>query len=402
MAKNLRKIEQKTLFLLLVLTNFFVGGMVGLERTVLPLIAEAEFGLSSAFFGVSFIATFGLSKAITNFFAGRLADKYGRKIILIIGWLLAIPIPFILISSDSWLSILFANVLLGVQQSLTWSMTVVMKVDIVKPNQRGFAIGLNEFAGYSGLSFIAYLTGIIASHTAYRPEPFYVGFVLILLGLLCSFFSKETRPKQFSTSSYKLSQVFMLTSWKHKTMHAISLAGLFTNFKDGMLWGLLPLLLAERQFSLNHISLIVFLYPIVWSISQLKFGPLSDRVGRRKIILYGLFLQSISLFLFSEVEHLYSAIIAAVLVGLGTGMVYPTLIAFISDCANANIRAGALGIYRFWRDLGYAVGALSSGYSASLIGIERTLTVVGFVFLAVTLYSVIKMKENLVETKHVY
>ncbi|MBV1910450.1 MAG: MFS transporter [Kangiellaceae bacterium] len=386
------------LFSILVITNFFVGGMVGLERTLLPLIAEADFGITSSVAVLSFIATFGLTKASVNFFAGSLSDHWGRVRVLQIGWVIAIPIPLILMFADHWYWILFANFLLGVSQAMCWSMTVVMKVDIAGDKQRGLAIGLNEFAGYGGVAVIAFVTGLIATDYGLRPEPFYVGLVLVIIGLLLSTIVKDTRchtgnnnqsmsedcdqdTSQVNVQSsiekpLPLYEVFKKATWNDAGLSTASIAGLVTNLKDGMLWGLLPIYLLSQDMSLAQIATIVAIYPIVWSTAQLIFGPLSDKVGRKLIIAGGMFTQAGGLFVFVIWNNYTGYIVAAGLVGLGTAMVYPTLLALVSDLSGVSWRASALGIYRFWRDLGYAIGAISTGLLADALDIPTSISVV--------------------------
>ncbi len=371
------------LFTILVITNFFVGGMVGLERTLLPLIAEADFGITSSVAVLSFIATFGLTKASVNFFAGSLSDHWGRVRVLQLGWMIAIPIPLILMLADHWYWVLFANVLLGVSQAMTWSMTVVMKVDIAGDKQRGLAIGLNEFAGYGGVAVIAFVTGLIATDYGLRPEPFYVGLVLVLVGLLLSTMVEDTRVHAHKASAnahdsngqkpLPLKRVFQLATWQHAGLSSASIAGLVTNLKDGMLWGLLPIYLYSQELALAQISVIVATYPIVWSCAQLIFGPLSDKLGRRMIIALGMLTQAIGLVSFVLWNNYGAYIAASAVVGLGTAMVYPTLLALVSDLSGASWRASALGVYRFWRDLGYAIGAIATGLLADAIDIPASL-----------------------------
>ena len=371
------------LFSILVITNFFVGGMVGLERTLLPLIAEADFGITSSVAVLSFIATFGVTKASVNFFAGSLSDHWGRVRVLQIGWVIAIPIPLILMYADHWYWILFANVLLGISQAMTWSMTVVMKVDIAGEKQRGLAIGLNEFAGYGGVAVIAFVTGLLATDYGLRPEPFYVGLVLVVIGLVLSTLVQDTRQHAHNSATNKtdsthskplaLKQVFKKATWQDSGLSAASIAGLVTNLKDGMLWGLLPVYLLSQNMSLTEIATIVATYPIVWSTAQLVFGPLSDKVGRRVIIALGMLTQALGLLSFIWWNNYWVNIVSSALVGLGTAMVYPTLLALVSDLSEASWRASALGIYRFWRDLGYAVGAVATGILADVLDISASL-----------------------------
>lgn len=378
---NLRK--HLLLFSVLVITNFFVGGMVGLERTLLPLIAEADFGITSSVAVLSFIATFGLTKASVNFFAGSLSDHWGRVRVLQVGWIIAIPIPLILMFANHWYWILFANVLLGVSQAMTWSMTVVMKVDIAGDKQRGLAIGLNEFAGYGGVAVIAFVTGLIATNYGLRPEPFYVGLALVVIGLILSTLVEDTRHHAQSTTNKNsdsknsqplpLTVVFKKATWQHSGLSSASLAGLVTNLKDGMLWGLLPIYLYSQEMSLAQISVIVATYPIVWSTAQLIFGPLSDKVGRRIIIALGMLTQALGLLSFIWWNNYWAYIVASAVVGLGTAMVYPTLLALVSDLSETAWRASALGVYRFWRDLGYAIGAIATGLLADALDIPASL-----------------------------
>ena len=369
MAGNLSRI------LHLVVINAFVGGMVGIERTVLPLLAEAEFGIASKAAALAFIVTFGLTKAGTNFFAGTLSERWGRRRLLLLGWVVGLPVPVLLIVAPSWGWILFANVLLGVNQSLTWSMTVVMKVDLATPKTFGLVIGWNEFAGYAGMATTAACTGLIASSYGLRPEPFYVGIVLAVVGLILSVFTAETRaPVAPSEGTSATPPLPMLTALARGTfasanLSAASVAGLATNLKDGVLWGLLPILLASRGVSIERLGTVVALYPMVWAFSQLLFGPMSDRVGRRGLIGGGLLVQALGVALFALGGPYVTYLIAAVLAGTGTGMVYPTLLAFVSDSAEPEWRASALGVYRLWRDLGYAVGALGGGIAADALGI---------------------------------
>jgi MFS family permease len=386
--------------LLLVLTNAFVGGMVGIERTVLPLVAEADFGIASRAAAVAFIATFGVTKAFVNLYAGRWADRWGRRPLLLGGWVLGLPVPLILMSAPSWNWILFANVLLGANQALTWSMTVVMKVDLASRRTFGLVIGWNEFAGYAGMSIAAALTGFIAATSGLRPDPFYVGLALAVAGLGLSVFAKETRgaahardvdeegtPQRFGLAPPEAGGA--ATSSRPVLLRAAALGGLATNLKDGALWGLLPILLAARGLSLERIGLVVAVYPAVWAVGQLFFGPLSDRVGRRGLIVGGLALQGVAVLGFAFGASFWMALAAAVVAGFGTAMVYPTLLAFVADVTRPSERASALGTYRFWRDLGYAVGALSAGalvdaagFSVSLAAVASVLVLGSVVFAA--------------------
>jgi MFS family permease len=386
--------------LLLVAINGFVGAMVGIERTVLPLIAEAEFGIASKMAAIAFIVTFGITKATTNFFAGTLSERWGRRRLLILGWLIGLPVPLVLIWAPTWSWILVANVLLGMNQSLTWSMTVVMKVDLATPRSFGKVIGWNEFAGYAGLAVTAGATGVIASSYGLRPEPFYLGFVLALAGLGLSFFARETRkgsretekglPEGRSDDPVPMMTVLARGTFTDAKLSAASLAGLVTNLKDGVLWGLLPILLASRALPIERVGTVVAVYPAVWAVSQLVFGPMSDRVGRRGLIGAGLVTQAAGVALFAMGGSFGAYLAASVVVGLGTGMVYPTLLAFVSDASQAEWRASALGVYRLWRDLGYAVGALGGGLVADALGLTTALVVTAACALVVSAWFAVR------------
>ena len=386
-------------FALLVVVNVFVGGMVGLERTILPLIALEDFGIASKAAAISFIVTFGVTKAAVNFFAGSLSDHWGRKQVLLLGWLIGLPIPLLIMFAQSWFWILFANILLGINQALTWSMTVVMKVDIAQPRQRGLAIGLNEFAGYGGVAAIAYVTSVIATQYGLRPEPFYVGLGLALAGLILSTLTTDTRKYALKTkvegeARLPLRQVFRRTTWTDATLSASSLSGLVTNLKDGMLWGLLPIYLSTKGLNIAQIGAVVALYPITWSVTQLACGPLSDWLGRKSLLTPGMALQGVGIMGFVLFNSHGGYFIAAALTGLGTAMVYPTLLALVSDVAEPTWRASALGIYRFWRDLGYAVGALGAGLLADALNIPSAMVIVdGLAFLSAATVA-IRVKET--------
>lgn len=365
-------------FTLLVVINAFVGAMVGLERTVVPLIAEADFGLVSRAIVLSFLVSFGTVKALANLFAGRMSDRLGRKHILVAGWLAGLPVPFLISFAPTWNWVVFANVLLGINQGLCWSTTVIMKIDLVGPKQRGLAMGLNEFAGYLAVSFSALMTGYLAARYGLRPAPFYPGIAFAALGLLFSiFFVKETRAHarhEAQTNSLPLStnpspgqenlsfaQILLLTSWKDRALFAASQAGMVNNLNDGMVWGLVPIFLAGAGLPLEQIGLIAAIYPGVWALSQIATGALSDRWGRKGMIASGMWIQAIGIGLFVVGKSFSAWAGAAALLGIGTGMVYPTLVAAVSDVAHPEWRASAVGVYRLWRDGGYAVGALLSG-----------------------------------------
>ncbi len=389
------------LFSLLVVVNIFVGGMVGLERTILPLIAIEDFGIASKAAAISFIITFGVTKAVINFFAGSLSDHWGRRRVLLLGWLIGLPVPLIIMSAQSWSAILFANILLGANQALTWSMTVVMKVDMAQPRQRGLVIGFNEFAGYAGVAAIAYVTGVIASQYGLRPQPFYLGFALALAGLILSYFTKDTRKYNQRTEvsgeePFTLGRVFRQTTWTDASLSASSLAGLITNLKDGMLWGLLPIFLSAKHLGIEQIGAVVAIYPITWSLTQLACGPLSDRMGRKPLIVSGMALQGLGVTSFVLFSSYAGYFIAAALTGLGTAMVYPTLLAFVSDVAESSWRASALGVYRFWRDLGYAVGAFGAGLLADAFNIPITMVIVAGMSLLSAAIVAVRAKETII------
>ncbi|HJW91577.1 MAG TPA: MFS transporter [Anaerolineales bacterium] len=397
-------------FVLLLLVNAFVGAMVGLERTVIPLIAEKDFGLVSRSVTLSFLIGFGVVKALANLFAGRMSDRLGRKSILVAGWLAGLPVPFLIILAPNWNWIVFANLLLGINQGLCWSTTVIMKIDLVGAKQRGLAMGLNEFAGYLAVSFSAFLTGYLAGSYGLRPIPFYPGIAFALLGLILSvFFVTETRPFARQEAQERLgtldersspgleagrqpsfTQILLLTSWKDRALFAASQAGLVNNLNDGMVWGLVPILLTSAGLPLEQVGLVAAVYPGVWGLSQLATGALSDRLGRKWLIAAGMWVQAVGIGLFFAGRSFGPWLAAAVLLGLGTAMVYPTLLAAVSDIAQPDWRASAVGVYRLWRDGGYALGALLSGILADALGIPAAIAAIaaltaasGFVVAAV-------------------
>ncbi|MEI2609545.1 MAG: MFS transporter [Candidatus Promineifilaceae bacterium] len=377
-------------FMLLVIVNAFVGAMIGLERTILPLIAEADFGLISKTVVLSFLISFGLVKALANLFAGRLGDRYGRKPILILGWLIGLPVPLIIILAPSWGWVVFANVLLGINQGFCWSMTVIMKIDLVGPKQRGLAMGLNEFAGYLAVSLSALMTGFLAAAHGFRPIPFIPGLLFAALGLLFSlFFVQETRAHAHHEANLvrlgghddrdqpSFSMIFMRTSWQDKTLFAVCQAGLVNNLNDGMVWGLVPLLLAGFGVPVAQVALVAAAYPAVWGLGQLFTGALSDRWGRKWLIATGMGLQAVGISFFVVGRTMTSWLTAAILLGVGTAMVYPTLLAAISDVAHPTWRGSAVGVYRLWRDLGFAIGGILAGLLSDLFNIPVAIAVIG-------------------------
>ena len=372
-------------FSLLVLVNAFVGAMVGLERSILPALAEREFHVTARAGILSFIVAFGVAKALTNYFAGRLSDDVGRKPVLVAGWLIALPVPFLLMWARSWNGILFANVLLGVSQGLTWSTTVIMKIDLAGPRRRGLAMGLNEAAGYLALGGAALVTGYVAAAFGLRPWPFSLGIAFALAGLALSVFAvRETHghahhEAQSTPHSAGLTQVQVLarTSFLDRDLSAVSQAGLVNNLNDGMAWGLFPVLFASAGMGLDKVGSLAAVYPALWGVGQLATGGLSDRLGRKWLIAAGMWVQAAGIAVIAVGGRSASFIAGSVLLGVGTAMVYPTLLAVIGDVAHPSWRASAVGVYRLWRDLGYAVGALVSGLTADLIGGRPAIGLVG-------------------------
>ena len=373
-------------FTLLVLVNGFVGGMVGLERSILPRIADVEFHIAAKTAILSFIIVFGIVKAITNYYTGALSDKFGRKKLLVTGWIIAIPIPFILMFAPSWSWIIAANVLLGVNQGLTWSSTVVMKIDLVGEKHRGFAMGLNEFAGYIAVAIIAFLTGWIASEYGLRPYPFYLGIGLIFMGLLGSvFLIKDTKlhvaKETVSNIIPRLKNIFWETTWKNKNLGSVTQAGLINNLNDGMVWGIFPILLATKEFSIGEIGIVTAIYPAVWGIGQLLTGRMADKICKKDMLYIGMFLQAIALIVLVWANSMLHFVILASILGWGTAMVYPTFLATVAENTNPQDRAKSIGIFRLWRDLGYAIGAVLTGAIADLFSINAAILFIGLLTL---------------------
>jgi MFS family permease len=362
-------------FILLVLINAFVGGMIGLERSILPKIAEADFHMAAKTAILSFIVVFGIVKAFTNYFTGALSDKFGRKKLLIAGWLFAIPVPFILIYAQSWNWIITANVLLGINQGLAWSSTVTMKIDLVGEKNRGFVMGLNEFAGYIAVALVAFLTGWIAGEYGIRPYPFYIGIILVILGLISSvLFLKDTmhhvNKEAGENSIIKLKNVFWDTTLFNRNLGSVTQAGLVNNLNDGMVWGLLPILLAQKGFSIAQIGIITAIYPAIWGIGQLLTGKMSDFICKKSMLFWGMFLQGVALLFFPFAGSLLHFVLLSIILGWGTAMVYPTFLATVAENTHPYDRAKALGIFRLWRDLGYAIGAVLTGILADAFSID--------------------------------
>jgi MFS family permease len=391
-------------FSLLVLVTAFVGGMVGLERSILPAIAEEEFRIAARSAILSFIVAFGVTKAATNYLAGRLADRFGRKRVLVAGWLIAVPVPFVLMEAPTWNWIIAANVLLGVSQGLTWSVTVIMKIDLAGPRQRGLAMGLNEFAGYFAVAVSALATAWIAAAYGMRPEPFYLGVAFVVLGLALSVFAvRETRhhvahESAMLASSERLPsqrEVFWRTTLTDRNLSSVSQAGLVNNLNDGMAWGLFPLLFAARQMALEQIGILAAIYPATWGIAQLGTGAWSDRIGRKWLIASGMWVQTAAIALVIISNGMIGFATGAVLLGVGTAMVYPTLLAAIADVTHPAWRASSVGVYRLWRDLGYAVGALLSGLIADALGLSAAIAAVAALTFASGAVVAIRMSETL-------
>lgn len=396
--------ENLAQFSLLVLVNAFVGGMVGLERSILTAIAQQEFGIAARTALLSFIVAFGVTKAATNYLAGRLADRFGRKPILVAGWLVALPVPPLLMYAPSWDWIVGANVLLGVSQGLTWSVTVIMKIDLVGPKQRGLAMGLNEFAGYAALAASALATATIAQRFGLRPEPFYLGIAFALLGLLLSVLAvRETRDHvALETAATRApeprlshAEVFRRTTFTDPNLSSVTQAGLVNNLNDGMVWGLFPLWFAARHMSLEQIGILAAAYPWTWSIVQLATGAWSDRIGRKWLVATGMWVQAAGIAIVLISNGMTGALGGAMLLGIGTAMVYPTLLAAIGDVAHPGWRASSVGVYRLWRDLGYAVGAILSGVIADAFGLSAAIAAVAAVTFASGVVVAVRMRETL-------
>jgi MFS family permease len=393
-------------FSLLVLVNAFVGAMVGLERSILPAIAEQEFHLAARAAILSFIVVFGITKAITNYGAGRLADRLGRKHVLVAGWLVAIPVPFLLMWGPSWKWIVAANVLLGVSQGLTWSLTVIMKIDLVGPKRRGLAMGVNEFSGYIAVAASAFATGWIAARYGLRPQPFYLGIVYVACGLLISALlvrdtrdhvAHETalRSKKQAEAHVSQREVFWRTTLSDRNLSSVSQAGLVNNLNDGMAWGIFPLYFAAAGIGLERIGVLAALYPATWGMMQLFTGAWSDRIGRKRLIVGGMWVQAIGIAITAATTSFTPFALGSLLLGLGTAMVYPTLLATIGDVAHPGWRASAVGVYRLWRDLGYAIGALLAGVVADAFGLAAAMWLVAVITFGSGTIVALRMRETL-------
>jgi MFS family permease len=423
--------ENVAQFTLLVIVNAFVGAMVGMERSILPAIAEQDFHLAARAAVLSFIVVFGITKAVTNYLAGRVSDRIGRKQVLVAGWVIATPVPFLLMWAPTWSWILLANVLLGVSQGLTWSMTVIMKIDLVGSARRGLAMGLNECAGYIAVALSAYATALVAARAGLRPEPFYLGILFVAIGFGLSAFvvhetsghvALESRACESAPSTPQPAptppapaappparalasppapsarEVFWRTSIADRNLSSVSQAGLVNNLNDGMAWGLFPLFFAAASISLDRIGALVAIYPATWGLTQLATGALSDRIGRKWLIVGGMWMQAIALGAITLSRGFAGFAAGAVLLGIGTAMVYPTLLASIADVAHPSWRASAVGVYRLWRDLGYAVGALFAGFTADALGLAGAMWLVAGITFLSGLVAAARMDETLRHT----
>ena len=393
-------------FSLLVIVNAFVGAMVGMERSILPVIAEHDFHLAARAAVLSFIIVFGVTKALTNYLAGRLSDRFGRKHVLVGGWLVAAPVPFVLMWAPSWSWVLFANVLLGVSQGLTWSTTVIMKIDLAGAKNRGLAMGLNEFAGYFAVAASALATGWIAAHYGLRPQPFYLGIAFVAFGLgLSAIVVRET--KHYVAHESKLHgelapegvptqrEIFWRTTLFDRNLSSVTQAGLVNNLNDGMAWGLFPLFFAAASMSLEQIGVLAAIYPATWGMGQLFTGALSDRVGRKWLIAGGMWVQAAGIAFVVLARGFAGFATGGAFLGIGTAMVYPTLLAAIGDVAHPSWRASSVGVYRLWRDLGYAIGALIAGVTADALGLSPAMWLVAAMTFGSGVIVAVRMTETL-------
>lgn len=385
-------------FTILVIINAFVGGMVGMERTIFPQFAEEVFGIASKTAILSFITAFGLSKALANYYTGRLANRFGRKKLLLAGWVIALPVPFLLMYAPGWNWVIFANVLLGISQGLTWSSTVVMKIDLVGEKNRGLAMGLNEFSGYFAVGVVAFLTGYVANRYGITPYPFYIGIVISIVGfLLTVLWVKDTNvfvhKESITDSTKKLKNVFMETTFRNKTLSSVTQAGLVNNLNDGMIWGLLPIVLLSFHYNNEHIGIITAIYPTVWGIGQLFTGKMGDIYSKKAMLFWGMLLQGIAILFLPYVSEFYALAGISAILGLGTALVYPTFLSAIADATSPKQRAESIGTFRLWRDLGYAFGAIISGVVADAFGIQYAILLIGGLTIVSSLIIKFRMEE---------
>lgn len=385
-------------FTILIIVNAFVGGMIGMERTIFPQFAELEFGVASKTAILSFIMAFGISKALANYYTGRLANRFGRRNLLLFGWLMAIPVPFMLIYAPAWSWVILANVLLGISQGLTWSSTVVMKIDLVGEKDRGLAMGLNEFAGYFAVGIVAFLTGYVANKYGVTPYPFYIGIFIAVVGfILTAFWVKDTRAyvqkESMTDQMTSLDNIFMETTFKNKTLSSVTQAGLVNNLNDGMIWGLLPVILLTQNYDAEHIGIITAIYPAVWGIGQLFTGKMSDHYSKKAMLFWGMLLQGLAILLIPFTKEFYVLATLSAILGLGTAFVYPTFLSAIAQATNPKQRAESIGTFRLWRDLGYAFGAIISGVTADLFGINYAIFLIGGLTVISSMVIKIRMPE---------
>jgi MFS family permease len=389
-------------FTILVIVNAFVGGMIGMERSIFPKFAEVEFGIASKTAILSFITAFGITKALTNYFTGKLANRFGRKNLLLFGWLVALPIPFILMNAATWNWVIFANILLGISQGLTWSSTVVMKIDLVGEKDRGLAMGLNEFAGYFAVGIVAFFSGYVANKYGITPYPFYIGVGISIIGfLLTLFFVKDTRifthKESITDNTIQLDNVFMATTFKNKTLSSITQAGLVNNLNDGMIWGLLPIVLLSLDYNTENIGIITAIYPTVWGIGQLFTGKMSDIYSKKAMLFWGMLLQGIAIIFLPFSHSFFMLVSISVVLGLGTALVYPTFLAAIAQATSPKQRAESIGTFRLWRDLGYAFGAVISGITADLFGVDYAIFLIGGLTIGSSIIIKFRMPETIKE-----
>ncbi len=376
--------ENSKQFALLVLVNGFVGAMIGLERTIFPQFAEEHFGVIAYSAVLSFIVAFGFSKAAANYVSGKLANRFGRKNILIVGWCIAISVPILLLFAETWSVVILANILLGISQGFTWSSTVVMKIDLVGEKDRGFAMGLNEFAGYFAVGVMAFVTGWLATEYGVKPYPFYLGIAIAIIGLLLSWiFVRDTyhfvNQEEQTNSIDAHKNVFIETTFKNKTLSSVTQAGLVNNLNDGMIWGLLPIVLLYFQFSLEQIGLAVAVYPAVWGIGQLFTGKMSDHFSKKKMLFWGMLLQGAAILVMAKSNDYVILVLLSAVLGLGTALVYPTFLSAIAGATRPQQRAESIGVFRLWRDSGYAFGALLSGIVADAFGVTVAMLLIGLI-----------------------
>jgi len=384
-------------FALLVVINAFVGGMIGMERSILPQLAEVEFGIAAKTAILSFIVAFGITKAFANLFTGALASRFGRKRLLLLGWVLGLPVPFMLMYAPTWGWIIAANVLLGAHQGFAWSATVVMKIDLAGERDRGLAMGLNEFAGYLAVAVSAFVTGWVAGEYGLRPYPFYIGIGLSVAGFLSTLLLVRDTHAHMATEAVssqapRLENTFLDTSWRHRNLGSVTVTGLVNNLNDGMVWGLLPMFLIQKGFSLPEIGILAAVYPAIWGMGQLFSGRLSDFVCKKDLLLWGMVLQGVALLGLAAASNFWAFAGLLSLLGWGTAMVYPTFLAAIADNTHPFDRAKSLGVFRFWRDMGYAIGALLTGALADAFGIPASIIAVGLLTVLTGIWANYRMR----------